>query len=95
MEDYFAAIKNVTLGSIDDIKLEFESECIKTILEQYKYEFHLVIGDAEDLLRMTAKDGKVVFVTWQIGTGDEMVMERTPEILQKFGLSNDPDADYG
>jgi len=94
MEDYYAAVKGAKLGTIDDLIKSYKKVGINCTVEKYEDEWQVTVGTQEDLLRITVTDGKIVFVTWQLGGGDEMVLEQTPEILMEYGLSNDPDADY-
>lgn len=95
MEDYFAKVKSGKIKPVKDVIKKFNDVGIKCEGEKYEDEFHLTIGIANDLLRMSMDPmGNVIFVTWEIGDGDELVMKRTPEILNLIGLSNDPNANY-
>ena len=94
MEDYYAAIKDGEFAKPIAIADAFNRNGITCKLIEGDPSI-LYVGDANDSLELKTNDnGLVVFVTWNFGEGDEMVLELTPEILLEFGLSNHPNAKY-
>ena len=80
MEDYFAAINNGKLGTIEELKTEFENDGIRVIIEKCEDEYQMVVGNAEDVLRITVE----IIKRYSLHGNSALAMKWYWNALQKY-----------